>query len=78
MGQVSCLGDLSNSVIAACLPLPPPLPTLLILSESWEEAATWSPLESSSWASDPPRTVPSLAQRKSSPDGACKRESQVA
>lgn len=73
MGQANHLGDMRNSVIAVCLP--PPTHSERVAGG---KAAARSPLESSSWASVLPRTVPSLALKAPSPDGACKRKSKLA
>lgn len=49
MGQSSCRGDMRDSVIAVCLPLPPPPASLAHPKRvAGEEAAAQSPLKNSS------------------------------
>lgn len=69
MGQASCCGDMRNSLIAVCLPLPPPPASLVHPKRvAGEEAVVQSPLRSSSQAFVLPRTVPSMAPRALSPN----------
>jgi len=66
-----------NSVTAACLLPPLPASPAHPQRAAGREAAAQSPLESSSWVSVLPSTVPSPALRAPSPDGACRRESKL-